>query len=69
MKRHIIAALIIGLIVGGLVVGLDIAHLLARPEQAVAQIFPETTSRRKETAASFFTIIPEIFLVMMFPPE
>ena len=45
MKRHIIAALIIGLIVGGLVVGLDIAHLLARPEQAVAQIFPETTKR------------------------
>ena len=45
MKRHIIAALIIGLIVGGLVVGLDIAHLLARPEQAVAQIFPEATKR------------------------
>ena len=45
MKRHIIAALIIGLIVGGLVIGLDIAHLLARPEQAVAQIFPETTRR------------------------
>ena len=45
MKRHLIAALIIGLIAGGLVVGLDIAHLLARPEQAVAQIFPETTKR------------------------
>jgi class 3 adenylate cyclase len=45
MKRNIIAALIIGLIVAGLLVGLDIAHWLARPEQAVANLFPETTKR------------------------
>ena len=45
MKRNIIAALIIGLIVAGLLVGLEIAHWLARPEHAVANLFPETTRR------------------------
>jgi class 3 adenylate cyclase len=45
MKRHIIAALIIGVIVGGLVVGLDISGWLLRPERGVSALFPETATR------------------------
>jgi len=45
MKRHVIAALIIGLIVGGLVVGLEMSGWLLRPERAVSGLFPETTTR------------------------
>jgi class 3 adenylate cyclase len=45
MKRHIVAALVIGLIVAGLIVGVEIAGWLARPEQAIAHLFPETTRR------------------------
>lgn len=45
MKRHVIAALIIGLIVGGLVVGLEMSGWLLRPERAVSGLLPETTTR------------------------
>src|SRR5256714_8713864 len=45
MKRHVIAALIMGLIVGGLIVGLEISGWLMRPEQDVSSLLPETTTR------------------------
>src|SRR3954471_4392736 len=45
MKRHIIAALIIGLIVAGLLIGFDIAGWFAGPERGVGNLFPETTRR------------------------
>lgn len=45
MKRHIIAALIIGLIVGELIVGLGISGWLMRPERAVSGLLPATTTR------------------------
>src|SRR5438874_6940734 len=45
MKRNVIAALIIGLIVGGLVVGLEMSGWLLRPEHAVSGLLPETTTR------------------------
>jgi class 3 adenylate cyclase len=45
MKRHVIAALIIGLIAAGLVAGLEILSWLARPERIVADLFPGTTMR------------------------
>lgn len=45
MKRHIIAALIIGLVVGGLILGLDLMGWLARPNEEVGWLFPETTKR------------------------
>jgi class 3 adenylate cyclase len=45
MKRHAVTALIIGLIVAGLIVGLELAGWLARPEAFVAGMFPETTKR------------------------
>lgn len=45
MKRHALTALIIGLIVVGLIVGLELAGWLARPEAMVTGMFPETTKR------------------------
>jgi class 3 adenylate cyclase len=45
MKRHVIAALVIGLIVGGLVVGLEISGWLAAPARFASDLFPETTTR------------------------
>src|SRR6476660_921540 len=42
MKRQIIAALVIGLIVAGIIIGLDVAGWLARPEAAIAGLFPKT---------------------------
>jgi class 3 adenylate cyclase len=45
MKRHVIAALIIGLIVGELIVGLEISGWLMRPERAVSGLLPATTTR------------------------
>jgi class 3 adenylate cyclase len=45
MKRHAVTALIIGLIVTGLIVGLGLAGWLARPEAMAAGLFPETTKR------------------------
>jgi class 3 adenylate cyclase len=45
MKRHIIAALIIGAVVAGLIVGLDIAGWFDRTQYGVARLFPETTTR------------------------
>src|ERR1044072_3073967 len=45
MRRHVLAALIIGLIACGLVVGLELAGLLARPEAMVDGLFGETTKR------------------------
>jgi class 3 adenylate cyclase len=45
MKRHVIAALIIGLVVGGLIVGLEMSGWLSRPERAVSGLLPETTTR------------------------
>ena len=45
MKRHAITALIIGLIVAGVIVGLELAGWLARPEAMVAGMFPETAKR------------------------
>src|ERR1700730_8993738 len=45
MKRNIIAVLVIGLIVCGLVIGLEIGGFLFRPERAMAGLFPETATR------------------------
>ena len=45
MKRHVIAALVIGLIVGGLLVGLEISGWLAAPERFVSDLFADTTTR------------------------
>jgi class 3 adenylate cyclase len=45
MKRHVVTALIIGLIVAGLIVGLGMAGWLARPDAMVAGLFPATTKR------------------------
>ena len=45
MKRPIVAALILGVIVAALIVGLDIAGWFARTEYGVARLFPETTTR------------------------
>ncbi|HSV63374.1 MAG TPA: hypothetical protein VLH83_08505 [Chthoniobacterales bacterium] len=45
MKRPIVAALVIGLIVAGLIIGVEVAGWLARPDQALANFFPETTKR------------------------
>src|SRR3954469_24836618 len=45
MKRHIIAALIIGLIAGGLVVGLEASGLLFGLERGVSALLPATARR------------------------
>src|SRR2546423_1520 len=45
MKRNIIAALVIGLIVGALVVGLEMSGSLLRPDRAVSGLFADTTTR------------------------
>src|SRR4051794_2651802 len=45
MKRHVLTALIIGLVVCGLVVGFELAGLLARPEAIMDGLFGETTKR------------------------
>jgi class 3 adenylate cyclase len=45
MKRHVIAALIIGFVVGGLIVGLEMSEWLMRPERAVNGLLPQTTTR------------------------
>ena len=45
MKRPIVVALIIGLIVAGLIVGLDMVGWFARTEYGVARLFPETATR------------------------
>src|SRR2546421_5438715 len=45
MKRNIIAALVIGLIVGALAVGLEISGSLLRPDRAVSALFADTTTR------------------------
>src|SRR5436309_2984810 len=45
MKRHIIAALVIGLVAGGLVLGLELSGLLLRVEGAVSALLPESTTR------------------------
>src|SRR4051794_21401748 len=45
MKRHVIAAVIIGLIVGGLVIALSLLGWLAAPESAINGLLPETTAR------------------------
>src|SRR2546421_2932904 len=45
MKRNIIAALVIGLIVGALVVGLEMSGSLLRLDRAVSGLFADTTTR------------------------
>lgn len=45
MKRHIIAALVIGLIVAGLIIGLDVFSWFASSDRTVANLFPATTRR------------------------
>src|SRR2546421_13055265 len=45
MKRNIIAALVIGLIAGALVVGLEMSGSLLRPDRAVSGLFADTTTR------------------------
>jgi class 3 adenylate cyclase len=67
MKRHVIAALIIGLIVGGLVVGLEMNGWLLRPERAVSGLFPETTTRvmaRALYAVAFLAAAGVAFLTL-----
>src|SRR3954463_12896830 len=38
MKRHLIAALVIGFIAGGLIIGLHVSGWLLRPEMAIADM-------------------------------
>lgn len=45
MRRHVIAALVIGLIAGGLIIGLEMSGWLMRPGDFVNGLFAETTSR------------------------
>lgn len=45
MKRHIVAAFVIGLILAGLVAGLDLAGWLARPDQGIAHFFAESSKQ------------------------
>jgi class 3 adenylate cyclase len=45
MKRHIITALIIGFVVAGLILGIELAGWLARPNEAIGGLFPATTAR------------------------
>src|SRR5258708_10842891 len=45
MKRHVIAALILGLIVGGLIVGLEISGWLMRPERFASDLLSDTSTR------------------------
>jgi class 3 adenylate cyclase len=45
MKRHVITALILGLVVGGLVVGLEISGWLMRPERFVSDLLADTSTR------------------------
>lgn len=45
MKRHLISALIIGVIVGGLIVGAETMGWLAGLEKVVANLLPQTTKR------------------------
>jgi class 3 adenylate cyclase len=57
MKRHVIAALIIGLVVGGLIVGLGISGWLMGPERAVSGLLPETTTRLMAAVLSAFAFV------------
>jgi class 3 adenylate cyclase len=45
MKRDVITALVIGFIVAGLIIGLELAGWLAAPEAMIAGMAPETTKR------------------------
>jgi class 3 adenylate cyclase len=45
MKRHIITALVIGLVAGGLIIGLEMSGWLTGPEGFVNALFAETTTR------------------------
>ena len=53
MKRHILAALIIGLVVCGLVVGLELAGWLARPEAMMDGVFADETTKRVMAALQY----------------
>jgi|GEM_PF-449364 len=57
MKRHVITALIIGLVVGGLLAGLELSGWLMRPEQAVSGLLPETTTRLLAAALYGFAFV------------
>ncbi len=65
MKRHVVTALIIGLIVAGLIVGLELAGWLARPEAAVAGLFPETTKRVMAPVLSVLVAVTAIGVALL----
>src|SRR5256885_1878561 len=49
-----------GLIVAGLLVGLELAGLLARPEQAIAQLFPGTAKRLMPAVGYVIVVIAAV---------
>src|SRR6267378_1450309 len=54
MKRHVISALIIGLIVGGLIVGLHVTGWLLRPELVLTDLLSgDGTARRLLPAVQY----------------
>lgn len=60
MKRPIVVALIVGLIVAGLVIGLDMVGWFARTEYGVARLFPETATRLIAAAGYVFVAVAAI---------
>ena len=60
MKRHVIAAVVIGLIVGALVIGLSLIGWLSRAEGAVNGLLPETTTRLAAVVRYLFIVVAAI---------
>jgi class 3 adenylate cyclase len=57
MKRHIITAAVIGLVVGGLIFGLEMSGWLMGPEQLVANLFGETTAQTRAVLQSIIAFV------------
>ena len=53
MKRHLIAALIIGLVAGGLIMGLHVNGWLLRPELALTDLFSRDGSATRVVSDSW----------------
>ncbi len=60
MKRHVITAVIIGLIVGALVIGLGLIGWTTGPESAVNGLLPETTTQVPAVVRYLFVVIAAI---------
>lgn len=63
MKRHLIAALIIGLVAGGLIMGLHVNGWLLRPELALTDLFSRDGSATRVVSDSWQYVI--VFVLAM----